>query len=77
MSDRDILLEMEIDRLQSNLDCLYDALRKALAQLEELTPLLQTDESGNGPDSTEHFQTIIDGFYALSVAHKELRKKEE
>lgn len=45
---------------------LQDALKSTVSQLNKLTPLLQTDENGIGPDCTDHFQSIIDANHALN-----------
>lgn len=47
---------------------LLGALIKAKKQLELLTPLMQCDENGNGPDCTGLFQAQIDASLAIAKA---------
>jgi hypothetical protein len=49
---------------------LQSALKNTIVQLNKLTPLLQTDERGIGPDCTDHFQAIFDADAALSESLK-------
>ena len=45
------------------------ALKSTISELQKLTPLLQTDENGNGPDCSKHFQVICDATHALNKTY--------
>ena len=54
----------------TDVEMLRAALKATVKQLTKLTPLLECGEDGVGPDSTEHFQAILDANFALEKTAK-------
>jgi len=51
--------------MNKDIKLLREALKATVKQLNDVTPLLQTDENGVGPGCTAHFQALINASHAL------------